>query len=87
MPIEVMSDGTPVSYVGKEAVNFFRMRTLLHGMRAELKGIRLTRKAPSCFTIVKREYGLKGNKEKLIEQFKQLVDRENAKMEYTNERP
>lgn len=82
MPIQVSEAGMPQAYVGREAVNFFRMVTLLHGMQAELKGIRLTSKAPSCFTLVRREYGLKGNKEKLIEQFKRLVAEENTKMDY-----
>lgn len=82
MTIHVTKEGMPQTYEGPAAVNFFRMVTLLRGMQSELKGFRLTSKAPSCFTLVRREYGLKGNKEKLLEQFKQLVDAENAKMVY-----
>jgi len=51
-------------------------------MKTELKtGMKLTR-GPSCFTRVKQEYGLKGNKQKLIEQFEKLVAEENQRMEY-----
>ena len=82
MPIHVAKDGTPTTFSGPEAVNFFRMNALLHGMKVELRGgLRLTR-GPSCFTRVRREYGLKGNKQKLIEQFEKLVAEENTKMEY-----
>ena len=82
MTISVTKDGTPTLFDGPKAVNFFRMNTLLHGMKTELKtGMKLTR-GPSCFTRVKQEYGLKGNKQKLIEQFEKLVAEENQRMEY-----
>jgi hypothetical protein len=85
LTIHVTKDGTPTLFDGPKAVNFFRMNTLLHGMKTELKtGMRLTR-GPSCFTRVKQEYGLKGNKQKLIEQFEKLVAEENTKMEYTRD--
>jgi len=58
------------------------MNVLLQGMKTELKtGMKLTR-GPSCFTRVKQEYGLKGNKERLIAQFEKLVAEENQKMDY-----
>lgn len=82
MTIHVAKDGTPTLFDGPKAVNFFRMTTLLQGMKFELKtGMRMTR-GPSCFTRVKQEYGLKGNKQKLIDQFEKLVAEENQKMEY-----
>jgi hypothetical protein len=82
VPIHVTKDGEPQLFDGPKAVNFFRMNVLLHGMRTELKtGMKLSR-GPSCFFRVKQEYGLKGNKQKLIEQFEKLVAEENQKMEY-----
>lgn len=82
MTIHVTKDGTPTVFDGPKAVNFFRMNVLLQGMRTELKtGMRMSR-GPSCFTRVKQEYGLKGNKQKLIEQFEKLIAEENEKMEY-----
>lgn len=85
MAIHVAKDGTPQLFDGPEAVNFFRMNALLQGMRTELKtGMKLTR-GPSCFTRVKQEYGLKGNKQKLIDQFAKLVAEENKKMEYKHD--
>lgn len=55
--------------MGPDGVKLYRLLTIKSGMELEFKGIRLTRKAPSCFTIVRREFGLKGNKRKLYEQF------------------
>jgi len=82
LTIKVTKDGTPYAFDGPQAVDFFRMNTLLQGMKFELKtGMKMTR-GPSCFTFVKKEYGLKGSKEKLIEQFEKLVAAENQKMEY-----
>jgi len=82
MTIKVTKDGTPYAFDGPQAVDFFRMNALLSGMKFELKtGMKLTR-GPSSFTFVKKEYGLKGNKQKLIDQFEKLVAEENQKMEY-----
>ena len=57
---------------GKDAVNAFRMKVLLRGMELEGKGMRLSRGA-SCLSIVKREFGLKGNRDSIIAQFKTLL--------------
>ena len=82
MTISVTKDGTPYAFDGPQAVDFFRMNTLLQGMKFELKtGMKMTR-GPSCFTRVKKEYGLKGSKEKLIEQFEKLLAEANKKMDY-----
>ena len=69
--IEVGEGGT--SYVGETAVDLYRMQTLARGLRMELRGMRLTRKAPTCYSIIKREYGLKGNKQKVLDQFLVLL--------------
>jgi len=69
MPIEHWGTGG-VSFVGKDAVDLYRMLTLLKGLEFEIKtGMRLTAKAPTCYSIIKREYGFKGNKQKVLEQF------------------
>ncbi len=36
-----------------------RLMTIRQGLKAEINGFRLTRKAPSCLSIVKREFGIK----------------------------
>lgn len=74
--IETDAKGVPVAWVGKEAVNMFRLRMILNGLRLEVKTggmMRLTAKAPKCTTIVKREFGLKGNRESLLAQFEVIM--------------
>ena len=52
-----------------EEIHAYRMKVLLLGLRAEVKGMRLTSKAPSCYSQIKKEFGFKGNKEKVLDQF------------------
>ena len=40
-------------------INAFRLITIRQGLKAETMGFRLTRKAPSCLSIVKKEFGIK----------------------------
>ena len=70
-----------VSFSGSRGVNLYRMITLYRGLGLELKGMRLTRKAPTCYSIIRREYGLKGNKQRVLDQFEVLL--EEAKAEAT----
>lgn len=47
-----------------EEVARVRLIYIKHGLEAELKGFRLTRKAPACFSIIKKEFGIKGRDKK-----------------------
>ena len=57
-----------------EHINTYRLLTLRMGLKAEMRGMRLTR-GRSCFAIVKEEFGLKGNKQKVFEQFEALLEK------------
>jgi hypothetical protein len=49
-----------------------KMKLLLIGLRLEVKTngkMRLTNKAPTCYSQVKNLFGLKGNREKVLNQF------------------
>jgi hypothetical protein len=51
-------------------INALRAHTLRIGLESEIKHkMRLTGKAPSCYTIIKRELGFKGNKRKVYAQY------------------
>ncbi len=52
-------------------MNMLQLWMLREGLEFELKGIRLTRKAPSCYSIVKSKLGFKGNKQSVYDQ---LID-------------
>ena len=60
-------------FATKNSVNVYRMLTLQQGLAMEMKGMRLTRKAPTCYSIIKKEYGLKGNRQRVFDQFSELV--------------
>ena len=53
-------------------IEAFRQRTLLKGLEAELMGMRLCR-GRSCYSLIKEQFGLKGGKQKVYNQFKQLL--------------
>jgi len=55
----------------KESINAYKMKHLLIGLRLEAKGngMRLTNKAPTCYSQVKKLFGYKGNKQKVLDQF------------------
>lgn len=49
-----------------------RMTMIRRGLEAEMRGMRLTRKAPSTFTIISKEFGIKtkrGDKRGAYEEF------------------
>ena len=50
----------------------YRAKVLLSGLKLELLG--LSRRGPSCYKMVKAEYGLKGSKQKVYDQFKEMLD-------------
>ena len=49
----------------------FRMLTLRAGLRLEIKGLK--RSGRSFYTIIKKEFNLKGSRESVLEQFDSLI--------------
>lgn len=49
----------------------YRLITMYHGLKAEVKGFKLTR--VNVFALVKREFGLKGTKVKVLAEFKAML--------------
>jgi len=67
-------------YAGKDQTNLFRMKTLLIGLRTEATtGMKLTR-GRSCYSIIKSQYGLKGNKANVYNQFVQIYNAELSRV-------
>ena len=56
-----------------DQIHQFRRLTLLRGLKLEADGFQVKR-PPSCYTVVKKEFGLKGNKSKVLEQFTKIVN-------------
>ena len=53
-------------------IDAFRARVLLRGLKLETLG--MTKRGQSCYAIIKQEYGLKGSKQKVYDQFKIMLD-------------
>jgi hypothetical protein len=67
-------------YTGKDQTNLFRMKTLLAGLKLEATtGMKLTR-GRSAYSIIKSQYGLKGNKTSVYNQFVQIYNAELSRV-------
>ena len=54
-----------------ESINQFRAKVLLGALKLECLGMK--RSGPSVYSIVKREYGLRGSKESVYNQLKSII--------------
>ena len=59
-------------------VYFFRMKTLLAGLRIEIKFPELKRRGSSAYAIIKKDFGLRGNKENVYNQLDIIIDEYEA---------
>ena len=59
---------------GEVKINKAREIMLLSGLRMEIRGMRLTAKGSTCYALIKREYGLKGNKASVFAQFEKYLE-------------
>lgn len=69
MTVETFEGGFVVT---EDSIQLFRQRTLLRALMLEVKGMKISRGA-SAYSIIKKEYDLKGSKQKVLEQFQQLI--------------
>lgn len=56
-----------------EHIEMIRYKTLLRGLRLETQGLQMSR-GRSCYSIIKQEFGLKGSKQKVFDQFKLMLE-------------
>ena len=57
-----------------EVIKFFRLAALKNALALECKGLRRSR-PPSAYVVLKKEYGFKGGKQKVLQQAQNLVDK------------
>jgi hypothetical protein len=60
---------------GKENIQAYRMKVLKGALKLELLGMK--GRGKSAYSIIKSEFGLKGNKQKVFDQFEQLCNSQN----------
>lgn len=70
MPIDNFSGGTTIT---GGAINYVRLCALKGALSLELQG--LSRRGVSAYSIVKREFGFRGNKQRVYDQLVTMIDR------------
>jgi len=55
-----------------EQIQMARYLTMRSGLKLEIQGLRLTR-GVSCYKMIKDTFGLKGSKQKVLDQFDTLL--------------
>jgi len=58
-----------------DGIDFYKLLMIKQALSAQCRGMRLTNKAPQGTTLARRHLGLKGNKESLLKQVEQIIDR------------
>ena len=59
--------------IAEENVRSARILTLRSALKLELKGLKMSR-GISAYAIIKREFGFKGNKARVLEQLNAFID-------------
>lgn len=59
-------------------IDRYRLKTLLSALKLETLGMK--RRGKSVYSIIKQEFNLKGNKQKVYDQFKNIVQNYNTKL-------
>lgn len=70
MSIETFEGGGMV--ITGEHMELYRLLALKGALKLEARGLKLSRRT-SASTVAKKQYGLKGNRDKLIAQVEQLI--------------
>jgi hypothetical protein len=59
--------------VSGDDIQVYRMKVLLRALALEIKGMKIS-KGKSVYSIIKNEFNLKGSKQKVFDQFQQIVN-------------
>lgn len=55
-----------------ERIERYRLLALKCGLKLEIHG--MTKKRPTCYSVIKKEFGLKGNKHSVLHQFEKILE-------------
>ena len=73
--VEDSPGGTCLTGAG---IDFYRLLTIRQALQAQCRGYRLSNKIPQGTTLARKLLGIKGNKESLLEQVENIIDRIQA---------
>lgn len=71
MDLIIMDGDAPIVIEGKAQIEWTVMRLRLSALKLEMAGIKRRR---SVYAAIKREYGLRGSKARVYEQFAAMVE-------------
>ena len=58
-----------------EKIDLYRMHVLHKMLKLELVGIKMTKHhQPTAYSVIKKEYNLKGSRQKVYDTFKQIIE-------------
>lgn len=60
-----------------DSIRHFRMAVLAKGLKLECLGMTRGRRLQSCYSSIKQEFGLKGTKQQVYEQFIKLMEQKH----------
>ena len=66
-----------MSIIVGDQISLFRKKVLLAGLKLEIAGMK--RKGRSCYILIKEMTDLKGNKQRIYDQFKALIKEEEER--------
>lgn len=69
------SGGTMITGAG---IEFYKLLTIRQALQLQMVGMRMSSRLPQGTTLARRHLGLKGNKESLLRQVQELIDRIQA---------
>lgn len=62
-----------------EDIQFYRLATLKAALTLEQKGMKRSR-APSAYSLIRHEFGLRGSKLRVLEQFECIIEQLQVEM-------
>jgi len=71
MTVETFDNGGYI--VTGDSIPTYRLLMLRHTLKMELKGLRMSSHRPTAYSIIKKEFGLKGSKLKVLIAFESIL--------------
>jgi hypothetical protein len=65
-----------------DTIGLFRLKVLSKGLGLEIRG--MIKAAPTCYTVVKREFGFVGSKQRVLEQLNAYISNKEKELGYNN---
>ena len=56
-----------------DSIPKYRLLMLRQALKMEMKGLRISSRGPTTYSIIKKEFGLKGSREKVLVAFESIL--------------